>query len=215
MRSPSKKDLNKQKKLSKRVSSLEVKLASAKKELQSVLGNECFPAVPPFPQHLSHTGAGTVSPTPNTPHIFSDDAAPLSPTGGFADGASASLPGKITKKRKSVALVDTDDADYLPTATAVASDVEMSEPEPELASPEPRGIKRVKSDASKRLKRTGSRLSRKVSRSSVREQREEKVVVVKPGGNVPPVPVVPSGVEGNKVKVVGDDGYGGLGHEIF
>ncbi|KAF2633256.1 hypothetical protein BU25DRAFT_435815 [Macroventuria anomochaeta] len=226
VRSASKKDLNKQKKLSKRVSSLEGKLASAKKELQSVLGNECFPAVPPFPQHIVATGThATVSPTPNTPHVFSDDGAPLSPTGGFGDGASASLPGKITKKRKSVALVDAG-SDYLPTATAIASDVEMSEAEPEpepatAVSPEPerqRTIKRVKSDASKRLKRTSSRLSRKVSRSSVREEREErveKVVVVKPGGAVPPVPAVPSGVEGNKVKVVGDDGYGGLGHEIF
>lgn len=198
------------------MSSLEVKLASAKKELQSVLGNECFPAVPPLPSNITGTAIGTGVASSPTPHIFSDDAAPLSPT--FGDGASASLPGKITKKRKSVAVHD-DDEEYLPTATAIASDVEMSEAEPEqsehIVSPAPRGIKRVKSDASKRLKRTSSRLSRKVSRSSVREEREDKIVVVKPGGAVPPVPVVPSGVEGNKVKVVGDDGYGGLGHEIF
>ncbi|KAJ4378845.1 hypothetical protein N0V86_005718 [Didymella sp. IMI 355093] len=224
-RSPSKKDLNKQKKLSKRVSSLEVKLASAKKELQSVLGNECFPAVPPLPAHFSAGLGDALSPTPNTglqpntPHIFSDDTAPLSPT--FGDGASASLPGKITKKRKTVAAHESP-SDYLPTATATASDVDMSEAERSeseaIVSPVPErqgSLKRVKRDASKRLKRTGSRLQRKVSRSSVREEREDKVVVVKPGGAVPPVPVVPKDVEGNKVKVVGDDGYGGLGHEIF
>ncbi|KAF3034891.1 hypothetical protein E8E12_004086 [Didymella heteroderae] len=231
-RSPSKKDLNKQKKLSKRVSSLEVKLASAKKELQSVLGHECFPAVPPLPAHMA-TGLGdALSPTPNaalpnTPHVFSDDAAPLSPT--FGDDAKASLPGKITKKRKTVAVHDDDnDSDYLPApttaTTAVASDMDMSEAEADhseaeaIVSPVPErqgSLKRAKRDASKRLKRTGSRLQRKVSRSSVREEREDKVVVVKPGGAVPPVPVVPRDVEGKKVKVVGDDGYGGLGHEMF
>ncbi|KAJ4362110.1 hypothetical protein N0V95_001567 [Ascochyta clinopodiicola] len=228
VRSPSKKDLNKQKRLSKRVSSLEVKLASAKKELQSVLGNECFPAVPPFPQHLSHTGThAQVSPTPNTPHVFSDDALPQSPTGGFAEGASASLPGKITKKRKSVALVDNNDdadvdmdMDYAPTTTAIASDIDMSDAEPEpLASPateRQRTIKRVKSDASKRLKRTSNRLTRKVSRNSVKDsEREDKVIVVKPGGSVPPVPAVPQGVPGKRVDVIGEDGWGGLGDEIF
>jgi hypothetical protein len=181
--------------------------------------------VPPLPAHFS-TGLGDAqSPTPNaglqpnTPHIFSDDTAPLSPT--FGDGASASLPGKITKKRKTVAARESS-SDYLPTATATASDVDMSEAEPSeseaIVSPVPErqgSLKRAKRDASKRLKRTSSRLQRKVSRSSVREEREDKVVVVKPGGAVPPVPVVPKDVEGNKVKVVGDDGYGGLGHEIF
>ena len=127
----------------------------------------------------------------------------------------------MAKKRKSFALVDDGDMDYAPTATAtaIASDVDMSEAEHEaIVSPEPerqRTIKRVKSDASKRLKRTGSRLSRKVSRSSVKEERVEKIIVVKPGGAVPPVPAVPQGVEGKKVQIVGDDGYGGLGHEIF
>jgi hypothetical protein len=226
-----------------------VKLASARKELQSVLGNECFPAVPPLPttyggNHIS-TGLGSglgdaTSPTPNagyagyagyaalpnTPHVFSDDD-PLSPS--FGDDAKASLPGKITKKRKSVATHD-NDTDFLPTATAVASDDEMSEAQTgfsdaealsdgeAIVSPVPtrtNSLKRAKRDASKRLKRTSNRLQRKVSRSSVREEKEERVVVVKPGGAVPPVPVVPRDVEGRKVKVVGDDGYGGLGHEIF
>ncbi|KZM24582.1 hypothetical protein ST47_g4315 [Ascochyta rabiei] len=234
VRSPSKKDLNKQKRLSKRVSSLEVKLASAKKELQSVLGNECFPAVPPLPQHLSHARThARASPTPNTPHLFSDDAMPQTPSAAFAEGASASLPGNLAKKRKSVALVDNDanadlDMDYAPTTTAVASDLDMSDPEPEpkpepLASPAPerqRTIKCVKSDASKRLKRTSSRLTRKVSRNSVKDSdldrdRDDKIIVVKPGGPVPPVPTVPQGIPGKKVQVASDDGFGGLGHEIF
>ncbi|KAF1363882.1 hypothetical protein EJ07DRAFT_172784 [Lizonia empirigonia] len=77
-RSPSKKDLHKQRKLSKRVSSLEIKLASARKELQSVLGHECFVA----------------SPTPAVDEVGSD--APPSPGAG--------LPGRITKKRKSTAV---------------------------------------------------------------------------------------------------------------
>ena len=166
---------------------------------------------------------------PNTPHVFHSDA-PLSPS--FGDDAKASLPGKITKKRKSVAAHD-NDTDFLPTIHVTASDAETSEPQTGfsdaealsdgegLVSPVPartNSLKRAKRDASKRLKRTSSRLQRKVSRSSVRsekEEREDRVVVVKPGGTVPPVPVVPRDVEGRKVKVVGDDGYGGLGHEIF
>lgn len=191
-----------------------------------MLGNECFPAVPPLPADFDAGLGNVMSPTPtaampNTPHVFSDDV-PLSPS--FGDDASASLPGKITKKRKSVPTHD-DDTKYAPAATATASDIEISDAERSDAdallsdadpTPSRQGsLKRAKRDASKRLKRTSSRLQRKVSRSSVREEREDRVVVVKPGGAVPPVPVVPRDVEGRKVKVVGDDGYGGLGHEIF
>lgn len=186
-----------------------------------MLGNECFPAVPPLPGHITTTDQGGGDVASPTPHTFSDAAAPLSPL--FADDARASLPNKITKKRKSVAVHDDNDNDaaaFHPTATATASDIDLSDADPILsdASPLPArhpSLKRAKRDASKRLKRTSSRLQRKVSRSSVREEAEEKVVVVKPGGAVPPVPVVPRDIEGKKVKVVGDDGYGGLGHEIF
>ncbi|KAF1926854.1 uncharacterized protein M421DRAFT_6757 [Didymella exigua CBS 183.55] len=174
-RSPSKKDLGRQEKLSRRVSSLELKLASAKKELQSVLANECIPAVPPLPAHVS-----------------TDDAAPLSPS--FADD------GRV-------------------------SPVPSRQP----------SLKRARRDASTRLKRTSSRLSRKVSRNSMREDREEeRVVVIKPGGAVPPVPAIPQDATGRPAipqdatgrpaRVCGggggggdddDDGYGGLGHEMF
>lgn len=171
-----------------------------------------------------------MSPTPNTPHVFSDDDAPLSPIGGgFAEGASASLPGKITKKRKSH---HDDDEDILPTAAAasattndidMAVDMAMDNSSPDhhtLTSPttttRQRTITRVHNTATKRLKRTSSRLSRKSSTNSVNTaDQPDHVVVVRPGGTVPPVPAVPSGVHGRKVKVVGDDGYGGLGHEIF
>lgn len=129
-----------------------------------------------------------------------------------------SLPGNITKKRKSVTSAEDDDAEHRLTAVVAATDTDMSEAEPETVlspgSERQRTIKRVKSDASRRLKRTSSRLTRKVSRQNITEK-EDKAVIVKPGGAVPPVPLLPKGVEGNKVIVVSDDGYGGLGHEIF
>jgi hypothetical protein len=44
---------------------------------------------------------------------------------------------------------------------------------------------------------------------------EDVAVTVKPNGDsVPPIPSIPKGVEGNKVKV-NEDGYGGLEHEMF
>jgi hypothetical protein len=224
-RTPSKKDLSKQKKLSKRVSSLEVKLASAKKELQTVLGNECFPAVPALPPNLS-----ALSPTPNTPHVFTDYGSPSD---------SAALPSHIAKKRRST----TDPA--TPTSTAIYSppstsrsysldtdpDADADKENSSLTSKSERTIRRVRSASSRTLKRTSSRLSRKLSRSSLgatsdaddgddnnNGARAAAVVTVVPGGAVPPVPRIPADVKGRSAVVgvrAGDDGFGGLGHEIF
>ncbi|KAF3000903.1 hypothetical protein E8E13_008220 [Curvularia kusanoi] len=222
-RSPSKRDLKTQKRLSKRVSSLEIKLASAKKELANVLGTDvCFPAVPPLPPQFAAEGGDAArlrggeadaehegpnnneaSSSPRANNPMSDDFDPLSPSRD-----SASLPKKLTKRRKvkPTSLDDSRDAEFHPDADL-------------LSEHEDKQLKKSKS--SSRLKRTSSRLSRKVSRSSVRsspvdrEEVEERVVIVRPGGAVPPVPMVPDDVEGKRVLVEGDDGYGGLGHEIF
>ena len=242
------------------MSSLEVKLASAKKELASVLGGDvCFPAVPPLPPAFAACGdddeetvglrggeadAGRTrdgdcgSSPPRANNLMSDDALPQSPSQGVPQ--SAALPRNLAKRRRTArkrvdGADDEIEVEFLPhpaaaTATAV-SDVEMSEFEPDREEKEnvyanadtnnkpatkPKKVKKSKSR---------NRLVRKSSRSSVIDNEEkgerERVVVVKPGGAVPPVPVVPDGVQGKKVEVVvlqegeGDDGYGGLGHEIF
>jgi hypothetical protein len=222
-RAPSKKDLNKQMKLSKRVSDLEHKLASAKKELHTVLHKD-VPPVPPLPQLLltepapestsqsikisietpressDNTQTSVTSIETTATQIFTDSSPP-------ADSA-ASTPapshhvGKITKKRKATTTID--DALYTPIPTDSDGDISMSASEPE------RSVKRAKSTASRRVKRQYSRLTKSRSRSELRK--EEVVTVVPDGKGVPVVPAIPAGVEGKKVKV---DGYGGLEHEMF
>jgi hypothetical protein len=210
VRTPSKKDLTKQKKLSRRVSSLEVKLASAKKELQTVLGNDCFPSVPAIPSNLSG-----LSPTPNAPHFFSDSDSPTTD--------SASLPAHISKKRRSTTNDDTGAVPIMSPASTnrelsvdVDTDIDADKENPTSASKSERTIRRVRSASSRHLKRTSSRLTKKLSRQSMNA--DEDAVVVVPGGTVPPVPQIPADVQGRSAVVVvraGDDGYGGLGHEIF
>ncbi|KAH7089781.1 hypothetical protein FB567DRAFT_568580 [Paraphoma chrysanthemicola] len=211
-RSPSKKDLQKQKKLSKRVSNLEVKLASARKELHTVLQKE-LPPVPPLPTFLPPT------PTPDTSQatqIFTDvevsqDTQPTQES-QLTDDARTSEPapspkpvGKIVKKRKATT---NDDETYKPIPTDSEGDISMSASEPEQ-----RTIKRVKSTSSgKKLKRQSSRLSKRLSRSELKK--EEVVRIVPDGKKVPPIPAIPNGVEGKKVRIR-DDGYGGLEHEMF
>lgn len=195
-RTPSKKDLNKQKKLSKRVSDLEFKLASARKELQSVLHDGTIPAVPPLPVVLP--------PTPTT-SLSENETSPQEHTTSPASTHEKS--GKITKKRKATTI---DDTEYIPVPTDSDGDLSMSAPsEPERE----RTIKRVKSSASrKNLKRQSTRLRKKLSKSSM--GKDEVVTVVPDGVSVPPIPAIPKGVKGKKVEV-GDDGYGGLEHEMF
>jgi hypothetical protein len=210
-RSPSKKDLQKQKKLSKRVSDLEFKLASARKELHTVLHKD-LPPIPPLPTLLPPT------PTPETSQttqVFSEpevsqDTQPTQETQPLEDtpvpdpAPSPKLVGKITKKRKATT---TDDETYKPIPTDSEGDISMSASEPEQ-----RTIKRVKSTSGKKLKRQSSRLSKRPPRSELKK--EEVVRIVPDGKKVPPIPAIPNGVEGKKVRIR-DDGYGGLEHEMF
>ncbi|KAK7514899.1 hypothetical protein IWZ03DRAFT_361356 [Phyllosticta citriasiana] len=68
-RSASKRDLQKQLKLSKRVSDLELKLKDARRELYQALGDSSpAPPLPPVPSHLAATLSSTsISNTANTP----------------------------------------------------------------------------------------------------------------------------------------------------
>ena len=87
--------------------------------------------------------------------------------------------------------------------------------EAEVSERTERSIKRVKSTASKKSpRRSSSRLTKRFSRSNLKS--EEPVRVVPDGRDVPDVPSIPREMEGKGKKVkVGDDGFGGLGHEIF
>ncbi|CAO2648269.1 Nn.00g075360.m01.CDS01 [Neocucurbitaria sp. VM-36] len=200
-RTPSKKDLHKQKKLLRRVSDLEFKLASARKELQTVLNNETLPPVPPLPTLLP--------PTPNTSQSQSDNDAPLHDIPTTPEPQST---GKITKKRK--ATTD-EDGEYKPVPTDSDGDISMSAAS---ASEPERTIKRVKSSASrKNLKRQTTRLQKRMSKSNVNKE-EIPVIVVPDGVSVPPIPKLPKGMEkeGKTAAVKRrDDGYGGLEHEMF
>ncbi|KAF1828798.1 hypothetical protein BDW02DRAFT_651819 [Decorospora gaudefroyi] len=211
--STSKKDLHKQKKLSKRVSNLELKLASARKELHSVLHSD-HPPVPPLPTLL-----------PPTPDISQSEHEAASPNATPAPETPRSI-GKIVKKRK--ATTHESDTEYMPLPTTDSDgDIDIdtiddffsghSASERENEAPE-RMIKRVKSSASRKKnnpKRPSTRLQKRVSRSSMRTE-TPPVRVVPDGVGVPDVPAIPREMQGKGKRVrVGDDGFGGLGHEIF
>ena len=227
------------------MSSLELKLASAKKELASVLGGDvCFPAVPPLPPAFAACGddeeetvglrggdaeAGArdgeerSSSPPQANNLMSDDALPHSPSRG--EPQSAALPREIAKRRRTARKRVDDDADAEFLSQPTLSDADTSafspqrdEKENTTHKPHADATEKPPAKAKKaRKSKSRNRLVRKSSRNSVldNEEKEERVVVVKPGGAVPPVPVVPDGIRGKKVAVQGDDGYGGLGHEMF
>jgi hypothetical protein len=200
---PSKKDLHKQRKLSKRVSDLEYKLASARKELQTVLYND----VPPVPR-ISDFAPPTPDVTQSENEGKSRSATPIA--------APPLSIGKIVKKRK--ATIHDSDGEYKPIPTDSEGDLDLlsahSASEAETSARSIKRVKSVKSSASKSPRRTSSRLVKRFSRNNLRS--EEPVTVVPDGMDVPDVPSIPREMEakGNKVKV-GDDGFGGLGHEIF
>ncbi|USP80502.1 hypothetical protein yc1106_07776 [Curvularia clavata] len=223
-RMPSKKDLNKQKKLTKRVSDLEFKLASARKELHTVLYND-LPPVPPVPKFA-----------PPTPDVTQSENEAASPEvrSSFSDSKALRSMGRLVKKRKTAA--HDSDAEYKPVPTDSEGDTDMvsvpsasehedgedEEDEEEDAAAEPT-TKRSKGPSNRKAKnsqRQSSRLRKKFSRSSIRH--EEPVSVVPDGVTVPLVPSLPKELEAEaKKKGTGkqggarDDGYGGLGHEIF
>jgi hypothetical protein len=190
-KSPSKKDLHKQKKLSKRVSELELKLASARKELSAVLASPSAPPLPSIPANLP-------SP-PTSTHFFSEaETSPHSHADLPSDPKPTSPSSKIVKKRK--ATTDADD-EYKPVTT-----------DSDISHDSERESKRSKSTPSQKLRRKpSSRLLKK--RSSI--TKENVVIMVPDGVDVPPLPALPSGVNGKKVLVRNDDGYGGFGDEMF
>ncbi|EOA86039.1 uncharacterized protein SETTUDRAFT_39803 [Exserohilum turcica Et28A] len=205
---PSKKDLNKQKKLSKRVSDLEFKLASARKELHTVLYND-LPPVPPVPKFGP--------PTPDVTQSENDDDARTS-----ASETTPKAAAKAVKKRKTTAAHDSD-PEYKPMPTDSEGDLDLisgasaSEHEDAAASAK-RSTRRAKgSSIRKNTKRQSSRLRRKFSRNSLKRD-DEPLRVVPDGVHVPAVPSIPSEIEGAASAVqprAADDGYGGCGDEIF
>ncbi|KAF2118958.1 hypothetical protein BDV96DRAFT_568810 [Lophiotrema nucula] len=180
---PSKKDLQKQVKLSRKVSDLEHKLAEAKRELTLVLS-------PNFNSPRPSTSAPPLPPTPNSSRPSTSPSKPAA---------------KITKKRKA-SRDDEDNEDeefaYKPVATEEDSEFEASD--------------KPTRKPSKKLKRS-SRLAKKKSNATLKEN---VMIVVPDGVTVPPLPEIPNGVAGKRVAVSrsprkGDDGYGGLEHEMF
>ena len=223
----SKKDLQKQKKLSKRVSELELKLASARKELQSVLHGDALPPVPPLPTVLPPTPGASQSENDADPFNHTMDVTP--PAVPAVPAVPATLPAppaasepeqpgrKVTKKRKAMT---SDEEEYRPIPSDSDGDIDMlaSPCAHEEATPK-RTVKRVKSSASRRnlKKQPTSRLQQKTSRSTVSVKVDSSPVTIVPDGvGVPPIPEIPKSVRGKKVRVgLGHDGYGGLGHEMF
>ncbi|KAJ4287531.1 hypothetical protein N0V90_012234 [Kalmusia sp. IMI 367209] len=189
-KTPSKRDLHKQKKLSKRVSDLEFKLREARKELNLALGPHNPNTLPPLP-------VTDLPPTPKTDPSFSasetsphDQTIPDPP-------ATSSKVGKIIKKRKATG---DSDGEFKPIPTD--SDYSLD------SGPE---NKKTKLTPPKKLTRKkSSRLTKKKSVTT----KEEVVIVVPDGAGVPRVPDIPSGVPGKRV-AVNDDGYGGFEHEMF
>ncbi|KNG51193.1 long-chain-fatty-acid-CoA ligase 1 [Stemphylium lycopersici] len=222
---PSRKDLHKQKKLTKRVSDLEFKLASARKELHTVLYND-LPPVRPVPKFAP--------PTPDRTQSENEFASPSSAVDADdilmsdASVATTTTPrksiGKIVKKRK--AATHDSDAEYKPIPTDSEADLDLLSGQSEVSEPEnnvpERSIKRVKSSVvhkTSKSKRASSRLHKKFSRGSLKGAQDEKPITVVPdGAGVPDVPSIPKELEGKGVRVTvkeRDDGYGGWGHEIF
>jgi hypothetical protein len=196
-KSTSKKDLNKQLKLSKRVSDLEHKLNKARKELAETLGEE-VPPVPSLP-----TPMPTFPPTPdtNTSNFFSQDE--TSPH-IFTEEMPAKGPKKITKKRKVSASASASDSDYKP----VAADSESEGSE--------KGSKRSKLTEPNLRKSPRKKSSRILKKKKSNVTKENVVIIVPDGVTVPAVPSIPSGMKDRAaVSEEASDGYGGFGDEIF
>lgn len=219
---PSKKDLHKQKKLTKRVSDLEHKLASARKELQSVLqsNDDHLPPVPPLPATL----------LPPTPPVTSQsdsadmevDAPISSPSrthqqsNGTNGDRSSALPRKITKKRKAASPNDSD-ADYKPIPTDSEGDLDILSLSDNALSErelEKRTVKRMKSNSGanrKALKKSknGEKLQKRSRKSlggtgkkrtedgggdEMELEQDRPVTVVPDGVRVPFVPELPGAI---------------------
>jgi hypothetical protein len=193
-KTPSKRDLSKQKKLSKRVSDLEHKLQEARRELSLALspGNpnrHPLPALPPTPKTDVSQSASEASST----------EAPVATSTKEKTGL-----GKIVKKRKTVREGD-EDSDFKPVPTESDTDTNniMSHADDSEV---------VTTKKSKLARKKSSRLNGKRSTTTV--ETEQVVTVVPDGVAVPDVPHIPQSVNGKRVTVT-PDGYGGLEHEMF
>jgi hypothetical protein len=190
-KSASKKDLNKQKKLSKRVSNLEHKLAEARKELGLALALK--------QQELAaasklHPPISPVRPlTPNNTHFLTSAENEADST-ILAESSSNIHANKITKKRKATS----------EKAVSIYGDSDV----------ESEHENKKKKIVTPRRQSTRLRKARSTTSIVTTTTTKEEAVMVVPGGSVPPIPVIPADVSGTRV-VVGDDGFGGLSHEIF
>ncbi|KAL5419189.1 hypothetical protein PMIN06_002669 [Paraphaeosphaeria minitans] len=191
-KTPSKRDLNKQRKLSKRVSDLEHKLQEARKELSLALGPHNPNPVPPLPALPTN-----LPPTPTmSPH----------------EAASATyLDFKIVKKRKT-ALEGDHDGEYQPIPTETETETDLSVAQ--TSDSDAQSTKRSRTTPSKKLVKNKYIALRKRSTSGKKAEKDHIVTVAPDGVAVPPVPDIPNGVKGKRAGV-SDDGYGGLEHEMF
>jgi hypothetical protein len=209
-------------KLSKRVSDLEFKLASARKELHTVLHQD-VPPLPPLPVFQIPTPTPNTSQQRHSPQIFSDrdispdtQASTPAPSQGpnITTTTTTTTREKIIKKRRVFSTSDDDNTTKDPTYAPAPTDSEPDDLSTYASASDPEPVPAKKQPTKKKVvKRQPSRLTKSRSKT---ELREEKVVTVVPDGKrVPEVPEIPKGVEGTKARVKGDDGYGGFGHEIF
>ncbi|KAF2640851.1 hypothetical protein P280DRAFT_330236 [Massarina eburnea CBS 473.64] len=211
-KSPSKKDLQKQKKLSKRVSDLEHKLAEARKELALTRDPANMPPVPAIPSAFSSTSSKSskqvrimhpsegssssrsLSPNPSSlrqvQNIASPNASPPSTT------TTTTSTGKIVKKRKAM-----DSNDEIAHTTVTTDSDHSHDNEPQAAP-------------STTPQRTPTRLVKKKPGTAMQEK-QVMIVVPDASNGVPPMPRIPKNMEGRSSRVVNPDGYGGFEHEMF
>ncbi|KAF2711184.1 hypothetical protein K504DRAFT_466202 [Pleomassaria siparia CBS 279.74] len=198
-KSASKRDLNKQKKLTKRVSNLEHKLSEARRELGLAL------ALKDKENAARQDKSTPVSPdrplTPNKTHFLSE----IGVNSHVLAEPSPANTNKITKRRKATE----------ETSVPIYGD---SENENENES-EREWKKKIFSPLTP--KRTYTRLVKKRSQvnlpssnSSTTTTEEEVIRVAPDGKSVPPIPSIPAGIDGKRV-TIRDDGFGGFSHEIF
>lgn len=207
-KTPSKHDLHKQKKLSKRVSDLEHKLQEARRELSIALGPNNPNPVPPVPALPIN-----MPPTPTTnPSFSASEGSPRSSTEATIAHPTDETFGKIVKKRKATRDGD-NDGDYRPVPTDTDTDTDYSHAR--TSDSEGPSTKRNKTTPPKKLVRKKStRLTKKKSNATQRVEKEQIITVVPDGLAVPPIPNFPTGVRGKRA-AINDDGYGGFEHEMF
>lgn len=206
-KTPSKRDMHKQKKLTKRVSDLEHKLHEARRELSLALGPNNPNPVPPLPA----LPPADLPPTPKTdPSVSASEPSPPDVPSTTSKMERMGI-GKVVKKRKALREGD-DDADFKPIPTE--SDTDTNANYSHASESEGPSTKRTKITPPKKLvKKKSARKMRK--QSVVRMETEQIVTVVPDGVAVPDVPHIPQDVNWERVPVSPGDGYGGLEHEMF